>query len=785
MEALWFIVRSNIKKKKRDVGVLAFLIALAALLLYTGISVFAGLNSMLDHAYERAHTADFIYISNQGADRIRDIVLKQEEVEEYELSECLFFVNAEYRSGTEEESKQTMFILSRIEEERTISTLAGSEGAVIQEDSILLPYYMKSTGEFHVGDKFYLTAGDREYSFTVSGFVEDPLFATPLNINAYSCYISSARMDEIQEENEAEAVRAVCHRVRLHGGEPASLEFEHKILQILTAEVPELSNSINLGMNWKTMKGGVGMLSKISMSVILIFSLLLIVVALIIVRFSIHNFMEMNRKNIGILQAAGYTSRQLGRSVMLEMALITFLASLVGVVLGMLGSSLVGSIQGMMLGLSWSQRFHAGAALVTVAGLLMIVSGVAQLSGRAYRRASVLDALRGGISAHNFKRNHFPFEKSRLPRPLVLAGKNLFGEKGKTISVFCIVTLLSFSSCTGFGIYENFAVRTDNLLKMVGIEAGDILVTGDGVEQAGVELAGWDEMESVLFYGNTSVHIESADSETEVTCDYWRDPKEIQNEMVVEGRLPEHENEIVLTTSIAERLNVTPGDSVYVTESGRRLDYVVCGIDQKMNNMGLKAMMSEEGMRRLDPGIGIVQVYCYLKEGVRMEEVSECILEVFPALSVADSQKLVDNTMGSIVSVMKAICVLFVLITLFVVVLVEVLLIRSKLIKERRNFGIQKALGFTTMQLITQTMLMNLPVIGAGALLGAVCSEFLFEPLVVVCLSFCGIKQAAMFVPPVWMLITTVGIVFVALAASFFTSVRIRKIDPVSMLAGE
>ena len=97
-------------------------------------------------------------------------------------------------------------------------------------------------------------------------------------------------------------------------------------------------------------------------------------------------------------------------------------------------------------------------------------------------------------------------------------------------------------------------------------------------------------------------------------------------------------------------------------------------------------------------------------------------------LSTADSGKQVENTMKSIVSVMKAICVLFVLITLFVVVLVEVLLIKSKLIKERRNFGVQKALGFTTPQLIVQTMLINLPVIGAGALLGAVLSSFLFEP---------------------------------------------------------
>ena len=46
MEAYWFIIRNNIKKKKRDVAVLVFLIALAALLLYTSVSVFAGMNTL-------------------------------------------------------------------------------------------------------------------------------------------------------------------------------------------------------------------------------------------------------------------------------------------------------------------------------------------------------------------------------------------------------------------------------------------------------------------------------------------------------------------------------------------------------------------------------------------------------------------------------------------------------------------------------------------------------------------------------------------------------------------
>ncbi|MCM1539241.1 MAG: ABC transporter permease [bacterium] len=785
MEALWFITRNHIKKKKRDLAVLFFLIALAALLLYVSVSVFAGLNGILDKAYDRAHTADLIYITGQGADRIPDMFRAQEEVAEYEENECLFLVSADYRWDKEESSSQGGFLLGRIEEERTISTLSGCENVSAREDSILLPYYMKASGGYTAGDPFYLSAGGQEYEFHVAGFVEDPLFATPLNVNVYSCYVSSARMDSMIKENDmARAGQAICYKVRLHEGEDSN-EFDHKISQILTAEMPNLTSSINLGMNWKTMRGGVAILSRISMGVMLVFSVLLIAIALIIVRFSVYNFMEMDRKNAGILQAAGYTSGQLQCSVMLEMASLALLASAAGILAGTLGSGFVGSMQGMMLGLSWNQTFQAGAALVTAAVLVGVVSGVAWLCGRAYRRMPVLDALRGGISAHNFKRNYFPLEKSRLPVALVFAGKHIFGEKGKSWSVFCIVLLLSFSSCTGFGLYENFANETDLLLKIVGAEAGDLLVTGEGVEQAGAALAQWDGVESVLYFGQMSIHIESADGETEVTCDYWRDPEALHNEMLVQGRLPKYENEIVVTTSIAEQLHVKPGDTVYVTGGGERLAYLICGIDQKMNNMGLKALLCEEGVERLNGTAELPQIFCYLEEGVTVEEMSERILAAFPELTVADSAKQMENTMKTIVLVMKAICAVFVLITLFVVVLVEVLLMKSKLVKERRNFGIWKALGFTTPQLVVQTMCMNLPVIGAGAALGAVCSGFLFEPLVIFCLTFCGIRQADMAVPPVWMLVSVAGILIVALAASFLSTVRIRKIEPVTMLTEE
>ncbi len=779
MGALFFITRNNIKKKKRETAVLFFLIVLAALLLYTSVSVFAGINGILDAAYERAHTADLLFVARQGADRIPGIFKRQEEVVEYEQSDCLYFMSVGYRSRKDEEKRDMQFLFGRIEEERTIGTLAGYEGTTVNEDDIVLPYYLKASEGFSVGDTCFFTFGEREYEFRVAGFVEDALFATPLNVSTYSGYISSARMEALGEENpEAQYIK---YSARLRGGED-SYEFEKKISMLLTQEVPELEGSLNIGLNWKTMRGGVAMMSRISMGVILIFSLLLTAVVLIIIRFSIRNFMEMNRKNIGILQAAGYTTGQLVLAVMLEAGLITAAAAVLGILLGIAGSRVVGVFQGMMLGVSWNQTFHPGAALFTIMAMLFVVTGAAGICGSAYRKASVLDSLRGGIYTHNFKKNYLPLEKTGLPKEFALACKSLLNEKGRTLSVFFIVTLLSFASCVGFGLFENFGVRSDQLLKLVGAESGDMIVTGGGLDDAGRQIRLWDGVGNVLFYNSASIQIESGGEKTEMTCDVWRDTGAVQNEMIVEGRIPKYENEIVVTTSIAERLHVKTGDTVYVTGSGERLAYVISGIDQKINNMGLKAMLTEEGAARLNGASEPVVLYVYLAEGESFESMSARIGEHFPELTVSDSEKQVAGVMQGVTIAMKAICVLFVLITVFVVVMVEVLLIRSQIIRERRNFGVSKALGFTTGQLIAQTVLVNLPVIALGAMLGMGLTYLFMNPLTVLCLSFVGIRQCEMGVPFVWSVVTVIGIVAVALATSFLSSVRIRKIEPVRML---
>jgi ABC-type antimicrobial peptide transport system permease subunit len=127
----------------------------------------------------------------------------------------------------------------------------------------------------------------------------------------------------------------------------------------------------------------------------------------------------------------------------------------------------------------------------------------------------------------------------------------------------------------------------------------------------------------------------------------------------------------------------------------------------------------------------------------------------------------------------------FVAITLFVVCMVVMLLVKTKVSQEKRNYGIYKALGFTTRQLIVQMVCSNLPIMIAGAVIGAIASVYLTDRFVVVCLSFCGIKSCHMIINPLWQILTVTGITLVAIIVTVVFSMKIRKIEPAKMLMSE
>ena len=125
-----------------------------------------------------------------------------------------------------------------------------------------------------------------------------------------------------------------------------------------------------------------------------------------------------------------------------------------------------------------------------------------------------------------------------------------------------------------------------------------------------------------------------------------------------------------------------------------------------------------------------------------------------------------EGTLGIVSDSMKMLCVVIAIITILIVIFVESLVIRAKIVKEWRGMGISKALGMTSGQLIAEIMMSNAPTIIVGMLIGTAVSRVAGEKLTVLIFSFFGISHVDFDISFIWMIVTAVGILLVALIAS-------------------
>ena len=162
-----------------------------------------------------------------------------------------------------------------------------------------------------------------------------------------------------------------------------------------------------------------------------------------------------------------------------------------------------------------------------------------------------------------------------------------------------------------------------------------------------------------------------------------------------------------------------------------------------------KALMTTAGEERLNGSSTCSQLCVYGKEGVSDEELAKLLNDTYPQRKAMEAVKMSGETLKPINLVLKLLCAIFIAVTAFVVSLVVFLLLKTKIIREKKNYGVYKALGFTTGQLLMQTVLSSLPVIFLGALLGVMVCDFGAGPLVGICGSFaCSHSQNRHFIHP-------------------------------------
>ena len=125
---------------------------------------------------------------------------------------------------------------------------------------------------------------------------------------------------------------------------------------------------------------------------------------------------------------------------------------------------------------------------------------------------------------------------------------------------------------------------------------------------------------------------------------------------------------------------------------------------------------------------------------------------------------------------------IMVILSIATVAFVIRLLLKTVFIKKEREFGIKKAVGFTSKQLRYQLSLSLMPTTVIAAVTGSAAGYFLLDPLFTLILGGYGIRNAELLLQPLLIPITAVAVTLAVFIFSFIMSRKMKKLSAYKLI---
>ena len=764
------------KRKSQSVGLLLFVL-IAAMFMNIGFAMSFGIGKFFDERAEELYAEHFVGIFEEGAPGIKEgwaFAEKYKGVNEIKTVEAVggwgeFFMNGdEYIS---------LLMLKPVRESQTMNPAALiGEHQPLTSDAIYIPYFMFYEGGFELGDTFRIRLSGRDFYFRIAGATEEIMFGALTN-SFHRFYISDEKYTEMHTLLPDNCLTLLS--VRLENVDDLIFFHEQYVREISQTGLLFILTYDHA----RAVRVEIPMIAAVFVTA---FSGILLIISLIVIRFRILNSIEENMTNIGAQKAVGFTSGQIISAIVIQFTLIALIGGILGIALSQVAIPYIINILMPIFALPWNPGFDVLTALLSIMTVLLTVIIISFLSSSRINRLHPLIALRGGILTHSFRKNSVPLEKSRVPLNFALSLKQILQNKKQAITISIIIALVTMMSVSAMGINYNMNEGREGFVSAAFGEMPEValqLKNAEDGEAFKERMSRHPDVRKVFGYQTTTSQI--LVNETGMYASIVEDSSLLEANSMLSGRKPKHNNEIAIGTAVSKIIGKTTGDTVTVRIDETEKEYLISGVIQVMNNGGFNGLITADALRELQPDFVFDEFFIYLHDGVDSEEFIEIMRESeSDILGMAISIKVQLETMfESIGAMFAAVAVGIVIVTGLIVMLVLYMVIKTTILRRKRELGIQKAVGFTTLQLMNQIALSMTPVILIGVVMGAVGGFFGFGPMMNIMLSSAGIVKIDLPVPMGQVAIICILLVGLAYAVSMAIARRIRKISAYGLVS--
>ena len=715
----WDILKRDLKRKKTMNIIILLFVILSVMFVSSSATNLTAVTGSLDSFFEKAGVGDYVVFERSGGSvTVADAVKNAEGVTEIKQEECIFLSGHKFVGRTKEKYSQndnTSLVSCISHQIEKYYDGSDNEITEVADGEVYVRQSLLDNSNAEVGDKVELTVAGITRTFTVRDTLKDAVLGSRMMGNArflisesdykefekaeplepYLLYISFINTDNIPELEKA---LTACDAVAF-GGDRSLLKFTY-IMEMVVA------------------------------GILLVVSISLILIAVVILRFTISFTLSEEFRQIGIMKAIGISNGRIRSLYLVKYLAISVLGAVIGLALSFpFGNMLLGMVSQSIVMDNASGVFLSILCAAAVVGIIVMFC---YLSTRKVNRFTPVDAIRSGTTGERYKKKGIIKLGKKPVKPVFFMAVNdiLSSPKRFLIMLFTffvgismLMICLNISSTMKSGKllgWINMAQCDAALVKSGAIEK---YMVSDGREklnrtiselEAELSAKGWEADCFVEIISNVIVAKGDTELKTHGVEGVNMTPDEY---LYLEGTAPQNKNEIAMSYVVADKLNAAIGDTVTVQMPDGEMECMITAIYQTMMSMGDNIRLYPGQTYSFENLVGLNDFQIRFRDDPGASELNNriaAIRDMYPDDKVMDAGSYVDYCVGGVGGIMDGVTGLLLPIIILIDILVAVLLEKSFLTKERGEIAMLKAIGFKNRSIILwQTLRIAIVMIAA------------------------------------------------------------------------
>lgn len=718
------ILKKDLKRKKTMNVILLMFITLASMFVSSSVNNITAILGGIDYYYDKAGMTDYFIatVYHGEPQKLSDSLEQIDEVKSL-ATEDVIWVDLNDVSGDLETMAGSGVLMSYDEAFLTYFDENNQPISKVNKGEILVPLKVMDSEGISKGDKIKIDIDGESKEFTVAGGFKDAILGSGL--------IGFSRFITNQEDFEK-----FSNAYDMYGGGL------HYVTADDTAAVTEHIAKLDISLLFNGDRDYFQMtyvLDVVIAGALLVVSILLLLTAFVVLKFTIGFTLSEEFREIGVMKAVGIKNFSIRKLYLAKYFALAVIGSAIGFLVGIpFGKIMLDSVSKYMVFENQNSVFlNLICSAAVVAVILLFCYGCT----RKIVKFTPLDAIRSGETGERFSRkSSIRLSKGRLNPTLFLALNDIFSSP-KRFGIIAVTFMLCLCPVHMIANTAN-TLKSDEIITSFSMAKSDICINMEHqmeyMQENGEERfsAYLDAIEQTLTENGmpADVFCEVAFKLTAIcgenhhnafifkgvgtTTDMYK---------YFEGTPPQNINEIALTKKTAEKLGADIGDTVAISYPKGEKEYIVTALFQSMNNFGEMIRLHEDADVSFKQASGSMAVQIDFTDDPNAEEImerKERIKNILGSDNVSTCGEYVQQLIG-IGDVMDNVKMLVTVLACVITALIAVLMERSFIEKEKGEIALMKAIGFESSTVILQHTLR----LGVTALISSVIAAVIAVPL--------------------------------------------------------